>query len=101
MELNQKLFDCIAESAAAVQVTQVCIGLGYTAVTTSDGGIGIAATGISLSNCMSGNFDIPDYEDQPAMALLPSILVSLAVKGGGSLASRSVWMDQYSSDWNA
>lgn len=73
MELNQKLFDCIAESAAAVHVTQVCIGLGYTAVTTSDGGIGIAATGISLNNCMSGNFDIPDYEDRPAMALLPSI----------------------------
>ncbi|BBO90268.1 DUF364 domain-containing protein [Desulfosarcina ovata] len=76
MELNRKLFDCVAKSAATVHVTQVCIGLGFTAVTTSGGGIGIAATGVALSGRNSGNFDLKDFEDRPAADLLPAILSS-------------------------
>ena len=74
MELNQKLFECTAASAKRVKVDTVTIGIGYTAVTTSDGGIGIAATGVALNGCCEGNVDIVDFEGCPATDLLQHIM---------------------------
>ena len=74
MLLNQKLFESVGDVAGRTIIEQVTIGLGYTAVTTSDGGIGIAATGAGLNDGRSGNMDIPDYEGRPAIDLLESIL---------------------------
>lgn len=76
MILNQKLFESVGDAAERVTVTQVTIGLGYTAVTTSDGGIGIAATGVALDGSHAGNMDIPDFEGRPAIDLLEGILAS-------------------------
>ena len=76
MILNQKLFESVCDVANRVTVKQVFIGLGYTAVTTSDGGFGIAATGVALDGSHSGNLDIADYEGRPAIDLLAGIQAS-------------------------
>ena len=39
MQLNQKLFDLFKTRARAVNIDILCLGLGYTAVALSDGGI--------------------------------------------------------------
>ena len=58
MKLNHKLFESVSTAADRVKVDQVTIGIGYTAVTTSDGAIGIAATGVALDGCCAGNRDV-------------------------------------------
>ncbi len=73
MILNQKLFECISADAQATMVDQVTIGLGYTAVTTSDGGIGLAATGIAPQDSCAGSLDVQDYEQRPVIDLLGCI----------------------------
>ena len=74
MELNQKLFDCMAPVAEDVTVEQVTIGLGYTAVTTSRGDVGICATGAAMEACCAGKLEAIDYERRPAGDLLQQIL---------------------------
>ena len=74
MELNQTLFECTTAAAERVKIDKVTIGIGYTAVTTSDGGIGIAATGVALNGCCAGNVDIVDFEGCPATDLLQHIM---------------------------
>jgi len=44
MQLTQKMYDHFDKKAREIEVESVSIGLGYTAVITSDGGIGIAHT---------------------------------------------------------
>ena len=44
MILNDNLFNLFKEKAEKIRVDMLCLGLGYTAVVTSDGGIGIAYT---------------------------------------------------------
>ena len=73
MILNQKLFESVCDAAVRVTVDQVMIGLGYTAVSLSDGGMGIAATGVALDGSHSGNMDVVDYERRPAVDLLEGI----------------------------
>jgi uncharacterized protein (DUF4213/DUF364 family) len=75
MILDQKLFASVSAAAGRVMVDQVTIGLGYTAVTTSDGDIGIAATGVALDGSHAGNLNVVDYEGRPAIDLLEGILV--------------------------
>ncbi len=73
MELNQKLFELFADKAKRVTIDQLCIGLGYTAVTTSDGGIGISYTYFdSKTGCTLVKGDV-DYEGRLAVELLESI----------------------------
>ena len=74
MKLNLKLVESVSAAADRVTVDQVTIGLGYTAVTTSDGSIGIAATGVAMDGCCAGKFDIVDFEDRPATDLLQLIM---------------------------
>lgn len=76
MELNHKLLDCMTSAAEGVTVQQVTIGLNYTAVSTSRGDIGIAATGIAQAACCDGGRDVPDYEGRPASDLLAHITAS-------------------------
>lgn len=73
MKLNQALFDCLSAAAEGVTVGQVTIGIGYTAVSTTAGGVGIAATGIALSGPCAGNLKVTDFEGCPAAELLACI----------------------------
>jgi uncharacterized protein (DUF4213/DUF364 family) len=74
MELNHKLYECMSAAAKRVTIDQVTIGLGYTAVTTSDGGIGIAATCVALDSCCAGQFDVVDFEGRAGIDLLQLIV---------------------------
>ena len=86
MQLNRTLFDLTTPSAESVTIEQVSIGLGYTAVTTSDGGIGIAATGVALEGCCAGSPTIEDYEGRAAADLLPGILAPDTMERAMALA---------------
>ena len=73
MKLNQRLYDLFKERAREIDVDVLCLGLGYTAVTLSDGGIGLAYTHFEdKQSCMLLNRHI-DYEGQPALRLLEKI----------------------------
>jgi uncharacterized protein len=73
MQLTQKMYDHFDKKAREIEVESVSIGLGYTAVTTSDGGIGIAYTYVNQRGCCSMNRDYRDYEGGPAIELLAKI----------------------------
>jgi hypothetical protein len=86
MLLNQKLYDLFAAKAAAVNVEIVSIGLGYTAVALSDGGIGLSYTHFEdKKSCMLLNKHI-DYEDRPAVQLLEKIQSDNPVERSMALA---------------
>lgn len=73
MKLNQTLYDLFLHKAEAVSVEIVSLGLGYTAVTLSDGGIGLSYTYYTnKTSCMALNTPI-DYEGGPAVNLLEKI----------------------------
>jgi hypothetical protein len=73
MILNDNLFNLFKNKAEKIGVDMLCLGLGYTAVVTSDGGIGIAYTYFEdKKSCMLLN-EAADYEGRPASALLEKI----------------------------
>ncbi len=73
MELNRKLHDVMRPMAGPLKVEQVCMGIGYTAVVTSDGSIGVAYTYFDAESgcCMIQNYQ--DFEGRPARDLLALI----------------------------
>ncbi len=86
MLLNQKLYDLFKTSAREVNIEILCLGLGYTAVTLSDGGIGLAYTHFEdKKSCMLLNKHI-DYEGQPAVQLLEKIKSGHSVERSMALA---------------
>lgn len=73
MKLNQRLYDLFATRAAEVTIETLSIGLGYTVVTTADGGIGLACTYFESHKPCSLNEPYIDYEGLPALELLRHI----------------------------
>ena len=86
MKLNNKLFELFANTAEDVSVELLCLGLGYTAVVTSDGGIGLSYTYFDRkSGCsLVGNYY--DYEGKPATKLLESIKSTDTIERSMALA---------------
>ena len=73
MILNDNIFNLFKNKAEKIRVDMLCLGLGYTAVVTSDGGIGIAYTYFEdKKSCMLLNEAI-DYEGRQASELLGKI----------------------------
>jgi hypothetical protein len=73
MILNDNLFNIFKDKAEKTRVDLLCLGLGYTGVVTSDGGIGLAYTYFeNKKSCMLLN-DAADYEGRPARELLEKI----------------------------
>jgi uncharacterized protein (DUF4213/DUF364 family) len=73
MILNDQLFNYFIDKAQKIQVDLLCLGLGYTTVVTTDGGIGMAYTYFEdKKSCMALNEAI-DFEGRPAAALLEKI----------------------------
>ena len=86
MRLNQKLYDLFKKRAREVNIEVLCLGLGYTAVTLSDGGIGLSYTNFEdKKSCMLLNKHI-DYEGQPALQLLEKIKSDHPVERSMALA---------------
>jgi uncharacterized protein (DUF4213/DUF364 family) len=73
MQLIRRLHEHFHEKAHETEVESLSIGLSYTAVTTSDGGIGVACTYVDDGRCCSRNRDYRDYEGARAVELLAEI----------------------------
>jgi hypothetical protein len=73
MRLNAHLCELFSEKAHTIPVDVISIGLGYTAVTTSDGGIGIAYTYYESKKACSVFRNYEDYEGKTAPGLLEGI----------------------------
>jgi uncharacterized protein (DUF4213/DUF364 family) len=86
MILNDKLFNLFRDKAQKVHVDLLCLGLGYTAAVTSDGGIGIAYTYFEdKKSCMLLNETV-DYEGRPASELLEKIKSDATIERSMALA---------------
>lgn len=86
MILNDSLFNLFKDKAEKMQVDLLCLGLGYTAVVTSEGGIGIAYTYFDdKKSCMLLN-EAPDYEGRPAVGLLEKIKSEQPIQRSMALA---------------
>ncbi len=86
MKINQKLYQLFENKAQQVTIEILSLGLGYTAVTTSDGGIGLSYTYFGdKKSCMVLNAPI-DYEARPATRLLKKIKSDNTVERSMALA---------------
>lgn len=86
MKLNARLYDLFLDQAQKVNVSILSLGLGYTAVTTSDGGIGMSYTYFGdKKSCMVLNKHI-DYEGKSADQLLEKIKSDNTVERSMALA---------------
>lgn len=86
MILNDNLYNFFCDQAKNVRLDLLSLGLGYTAVATSDGGIGLAYTYFEdKKSCMVLNEDI-DYEGQPASTLLEKIKSESTIERSMALA---------------
>ena len=86
MILNDKLYHLFIAEARKVQVDSLCLGLGYTAVVTSDGGVGLAYTYFEdKKSCMVLNNSL-DYEGRAAVELLEKIKSDSPIERSMALA---------------
>lgn len=86
MELNDRLYSLFLNKARQADVEIVSIGLGYTAVSTSDGGIGLAYTYFKdKTSCVLLN-KVVDYEGRPTSELLESIKSENTIERSMALA---------------
>ena len=86
MELNRILYDLFAEKARMTTIDHLSIGLGYTAVLTSDGGMGIAGTYFAGKKPDSLNRDYVDPEGRNGTLILKHILQEGMVKRSMAIA---------------
>lgn len=86
MKLSQRLYDFFHDKAAQVNIEILNLGLSYTAVGTSDGGMGVAYTyldnGKSCCQALKGT----QYEGSPAIDMLETILDPHPLKRSMGLA---------------
>ncbi len=73
MELNNRLYELFADKARKTKVEILSLGLGYTAVTTSDGGMGLSYTYFDTKDSCSVIKNYHDYEGRSAVDLLERI----------------------------
>jgi uncharacterized protein (DUF4213/DUF364 family) len=86
MELDNKLYNLFLDQAKHTKINILSLGLGYTAVTTDDGGIGLSYTYFGdKKSCMVLNKHI-DYEGKSADQLLEKIKSDNGVERSMALA---------------
>ncbi|UCF93795.1 MAG: DUF364 domain-containing protein [Desulfobacterales bacterium] len=86
MRLNHRLYELFIEKARRVRIESLSIGLGYTAVTTLDGGIGIAYTYFESKKSCQQLKHYVDYEGRAAPGLLEKILGTETIQRSMALA---------------
>ncbi|MFC1858176.1 Rossmann-like domain-containing protein [Thermodesulfobacteriota bacterium] len=87
MQLNQRLYDLVAAKAKIVNVEMLSIGLGYTAVMTSAGGVGLAYTYFeSPEHCLL-NEPYRDVEGKPVLELIEHLKSSDLLQRSIALAA--------------
>jgi uncharacterized protein (DUF4213/DUF364 family) len=86
MQLNDKLYDLFIDKAQRIDIEVLSLGLGYTAATTSDGGIGIAYTYFEeKKSCMVLNQAL-NFEGRPAVELLEKVKSNNSIERSMALA---------------
>ena len=86
MKLNNRLYELFADKGKKVKVETLSLGLGYTAVTTSDGGIGLSYTYFDQKTSCSLVRDYYDYEGKLALELLEKIKSTDSIERSMALA---------------
>ena len=86
MQLDQNLYDIFQDKARQTTITTLNLGLAYTAVVTSDGGIGVAHTCLEQSGPCGLAHENRIYEGHCAADLLPCILEADPLKRSMALA---------------
>ena len=74
MHLMQRLYEETLSLAAATTVTSLTVGLGYTAVATGDGGLGLSYTWVEDKDRRSYGNGYRDVEGEGAVVLLDRLL---------------------------
>jgi hypothetical protein len=86
MELNNRLYELFADKARKTKVEILSLGLGYTAVTTSDGGMGLSYTYFDTKDSCSLIKNYHDYEGRSAVDLLERIESANTIERSMALA---------------
>ena len=86
MELCQRLHDLFVDKAARSRIAWLSVGLGYTAVTTEDGGIGLSYTYFESKPSCGLSRDYVDWEGRPADGLLSYLTGSKTIHRSMALA---------------
>jgi len=84
--INHSLFDAMVHKAKQVKIDYLCMGLGYTAITTSDGSLGLAYTYFGHKTGCTLVRNYKDFEDRPAVDLLSLIHSSVPLERSMALA---------------
>ena len=79
MIVNNRLYDFFADKGERVTVELLLLGLGYTAVTTSDGGIGLSYTYFDRKTSCSLVRDYCDYEGSSPRRIASLLAVTVVV----------------------
>lgn len=87
MRLMERLHAACAERAARVRVDKLVLGLGYTAVATDDGGLGLSYTWLGDKTCCSFLRGWDDAEGAPATELLDRLLGESGLERSVGLAT--------------
>ncbi len=86
MAIFDRLHLAFRRRAAEATVETVSIGLGYTAVSVADGGIGLACTLLDSARTCHAAGDLPDFEGKPASDLLGYLLSDAPIQRTLALA---------------
>lgn len=73
MRINNTLYEMFAPRARETEIVHLCVGLGYTAVSTSDGGTGIAYTWLDNKDACMVHKGYENPEGKPAIGILEYI----------------------------
>ncbi len=84
--INHRLFDAMVHKAKRVKIAHLCLGLGYTAIMTSEGSLGLAYTYFDHKTGCTLVRNYKDFEDQPAIDLLTLIHSSIPLERSMALA---------------
>ncbi|MFZ5565106.1 MAG: Rossmann-like domain-containing protein [Thermodesulfobacteriota bacterium] len=87
MKINATLFELFEHKAKETLVTHLCMGLGYTAVATEDGGIGIAYTFFEGKTTCMVQKEYENPEGKPAIGLVEHILSDNPIRRTQALAA--------------
>ncbi|MEW6077316.1 MAG: DUF364 domain-containing protein [Thermodesulfobacteriota bacterium] len=87
MTLYERLFQRFEDKARHTTIEHLCLGLGYTAVCTSDGGIGIAYSYFESKNTCMMHHNYQDPEGEPAIGLVRKILADSPLERSMALAA--------------
>jgi len=87
MDVMRRLHGLLIERARRATVTDLVLGLGYTAVATDDGGLGLSYTWFTDKTCCSFWRDWDDVEGGPALRLLDRLLSDNGLDRGVGLAT--------------